>query len=392
MKFSSRLTWDLADSDHARVVARARRERADIADLSETNPTRVGLREVHALAELLSDARSASYDPAPLGMQEARCAVASYYASRGQIVEPRSVVLSASTSEAYAWLFKLLCDAGDEVLVPSPSYPLFGYLAALEGVRTRTYPLVPEEGFRIDVAALEAAVTPSTRAIVIVAPNNPTGTSCLEQDACAIERLAVERGLALIVDEVFGDYLTADEGSPLRRSFIGSTPCLSFVLSGLSKVCCAPGLKLGWTVVQGPEALAQEALDRLALIADTYLSVSTPAQLAAARVLERRSLIQGELGARLRRNRDALAAAVAGAPALRVLPSNGGWTSLLQVPRVISEDGWVQALALDAGVLVHPGYFYDLTDGGTLVLSLIVKEDTFARGVRSLVELVESKL
>lgn len=395
MKFAARTAWDLAEADLSKVANRARERHPDLLDLTESNPTRVSLMQADALPTRIEWARGTRYDPDPRGVLSAREAVAAYYRERGLVCDPSRTFLSASTSEAYAWLFKLLCDPGDTVLVPTPSYPLFSYLAGLEHARVETYPLLREEGFRVDLAELERKVSaPSVRAIVVVAPNNPTGTLLVEADAAAIERLAFERGVPIIVDEVFSDYVWKDAPASLRRSFVGETTCLSFVLSGLSKVCCAPGLKLGWSIVQGPEDLVNDASARLEVIADTFLSVGTPVQAALPSILAARRDIQGELIARLEQNRADLERAVrsAASGSMRVVPSHGGWTALLEVPRVQSEDAWVTALALEDGVLVQPGYFFDLHDRGTLALSLIVSPERMRRGVAALVDRVESSV
>ncbi|NUP05711.1 MAG: pyridoxal phosphate-dependent aminotransferase [Polyangiaceae bacterium] len=394
MRFSKRASWDLSVSDVADATRRARDAHADPIDLTESNPTRVGLASIAGLPALLARDEADRYDPDPCGMLGAREAVAAYYAERGYAVDPSRVILSASTSEAYAWLFKLLCDDGDEVLVPTPSYPLFSYLAGLEGARVETYPLVRADGFRVDTSELaRKARSPRARAVVVVAPNNPTGTLLHEEDARAVEAIAAEHGLALIVDEVFSDYVWSP--SPhLRRSFVGASTCATFVLSGLSKVCCAPGLKLGWMVSSGPDALVREAAARLEVIADTFLSVATPVQIALPDILARRSAIQAEVRARIETNRAELARAVgaSSSKSVRVVPSDGGWTSLVEVPRVMGEDAWVTLLAERDGVLVQPGFFFDLDDGGTLAVSLIVEPDRFRRGVASLVARVDAVL
>lgn len=397
MAFSRRASWDLTEGEVHATLSEARSDGRRFIDLTESNPTRVDLRSVGDLAAELGRDRSADrYDPDPRGARGARGAVARYYAERGLDVDPERIVLSASTSEAYAWIFKLLCDPGDVVLVPTPSYPLFSYLAALEAVRVVSYPLARSEGFRVDVDRLESlAREHGARAIVIVAPNNPTGTLVDARDARHIDEIAQRLGVALVVDEVFGDYVwDRRAGAELVASFIGARPSLTFVLSGLSKVLCAPGLKLGWIVVEGPNREAREALARLEIVADTYLSVSTPVQVAASALFGRRRQIQAELMGRIHENLRALEASVAGAPsgALRVVPSHGGWTCLVEVPRIMDEAAWVSVLARKAAVLAQPGFFFDLEDGGTLALSLIVEPSAFAEGVARLVACVESEI
>jgi aspartate/methionine/tyrosine aminotransferase len=306
--------------------------------------------------------------------------VRGYYEERGLSSASDRICLTASTSEAYAWLFKLLCEAGDRVLVPSPSYPLFEFLAALEDVKIDSYRLLRHDEFRIDVAGLEAAISERTRAIVLVHPNNPTGSFVRRDEARAIEAIAARHGLALIVDEVFGDFATKEAPEDRLPSFLGTREALTFVLSGLSKVVALPQLKLGWIAVAGPASLADEAVGRLEVIADTFLSVNTPVQLALPDILSRRREIQAAVLGRLTHNLAAMDAAIAAlgpdAP-VRRLRAPGGWSAVLEVPRTRDEDAWVEVLIDEEAVIVHPGYFFDFADEGHLVLSLLPEESAF---------------
>lgn len=382
LSLSERSRFDPGPSHDAEVAT------GDVIDLTVSNPTRVGLTGPAIASETFSSAPSEPYAPDPLGLSSARQAIAASYRERGISIDPARIVLTASSSEAYAWLFKLLCDPGEEVLIPTPSYPLFECLARLEAVRTVSYPLLREEAFRIDTATLRARIGEKTRAIVMVAPNNPTGSLVHEEDAQAIDEIAHEHGLALIVDEVFADYLLGSPPAALRRTFAGAaTKSTCFILNGLSKMLLAPQLKLGWVLVGGPSNDA--VLHRLSIIADTFLSVSSPAQLALPALLGTRAAIQAELAARLTENMATLERLTAHpSSGVRALRPTGGWSALVQVPRVMSEDAWVTALAREAGVRVQPGWFYDVDDGGTLVLSLIVEPPRFELGVRRLCELV----
>jgi aspartate/methionine/tyrosine aminotransferase len=388
--FSRRTAWDRSENPLSRALARARAEGRALVDLTEGNPTRAGLGD-GGLVSLLGHPRGAAYAPSALGDRAAREAVARYYEDRGLVASPDRICLSASTSEAYGWLFKLLCERGDEVLVPAPSYPLFSYLAALEDVTLTAYPLVRAEGFRIDLAALEAASGPRTRAVVLVHPNNPTGTFVRRDEAAAVAALCRARGLALVVDEVFGDYAFGRLPGDRRPSFAGEHGALTFVLSGLSKVVAQPQLKLGWIAVSGPPSLADEAMGRLEVIADTYLSVSTPVQLALPEILARRGPIQAALRARTAANLAALDAAIAAAGAhapVRRLAADGGWYAVLEVPRTREEDAWVEILAREEGVIVHPGYFFDFAEEGTLVVSLLPEEEAFRAAIAGVVRRV----
>jgi aspartate/methionine/tyrosine aminotransferase len=385
--FSRRTAWDRSENPLSLALARARAEGRALVDLTEGNPTRAGLGD-GSLVSLLGHPRGAAYAPSALGDPAAREAVARYYGERGVVVAADQVCLSASTSEAYGWLFKLLCERGDEVLVPAPSYPLFSFLADLEDVSLVPYPLARVERFRVDLAALEAAAGPRARAVVLVHPNNPTGTFVRRDEAAAIADLCRARGLALIVDEVFGDYAFGPLPADRLPSFAGEQRALTFVLSGLSKVVAQPQLKLGWIAVSGPPALAAEAMGRLEVIADTYLSVSTPVQLALPEILARRGPLQAAIRARTSANLLALDAAIAAAGELapvRRLAADGGWYAVIEVPRTREEDAWIELLAREEGVIVHPGYFFDFAEEGTLVVSLLPDEAVFREAIARVV-------
>jgi len=386
--FSERTHWDLRPNRLAERLAAKRAAGARILDLTESNPTRAGLPCPDDILAALARAEARRYEPRPFGLPAAREAVAADFARRGFPVGPDRVVLSASTSEAYAFLFKLLCDPGDEVLVPRPGYPLFEFLGTLESVRVLPYPLACDGEWHLDLSALRAAVGPRTRAVVVVSPHNPTG-HCLKRDERgALEALCAERGLALVSDEVFADYTFRDDP---RRAASGARdgPALAFALGGLSKSCGLPQLKLAWTAVTGPEPLRRDALARLEVVADTYLSVSTPVQVAAPELLSRREELSAPIRARVRANLEALRAAIgAGCPATLLEPE-GGWSAVLRVPATRTEEERVTRLLEERDVLVHPGYFFDFPHEAFLVLSLLTPESDFAEGVaRVLADLV----
>jgi aspartate/methionine/tyrosine aminotransferase len=387
--FSARTSWDRTANPLTIAVERARASGRALVDLTESNPTRAGIFETEPLVAELGHPRGTIYEPSPFGHADARNAVAAYYASRSIAVDPDQVVLSASTSEAYAWIMGLLCDPGDAILVPRPSYPLLGWIAASQGVRLTGYPLVRDAGFRIDLDELRRAIDPRTKGIVLVHPNNPTGSFVRRDEAIVLAQLAKQYDLALIVDEVFGDY--AVEGLPedAVASFAGdTTPPLVFAMSGLSKVLLLPQCKLGWTVVSGDPANVHEALARLELVADTFLSVSTPVQLALPAMLERRPAVQGAVLERLRENLRALDEAITElgpTASVRRLPAAGGWYAVLEVPRLHDEDEWVELLVREQGVVVHPGHFFDFDRDGFLVVSLLPAVAIFRDGIRRLV-------
>jgi aspartate/methionine/tyrosine aminotransferase len=376
--FSSRTRWDLRANRLAALLREKRAAGATVLDLTESNPTRAGLECPPEALAPLARPEARRYDPQPFGLAAAREAVAADYARRGVAVPPGRIVLSASTSEAYAFLFKLLAEPGDDVLVPRPGYPLFEFLASLESVSTRPYDLVHDGEWHVDLPALAAAVSPRTRAIVVVNPGNPTGAYLKRDELAAIERLCAERSLALVSDEVFADY---DFGPDARRAacVARDSRALAFSLGGLSKSCALPQLKLAWTAVAGPAALRDEALARLEIVADTYLSVGTPVQVALPELLARRDELQRPLRERLRGNLDWLRAAVRDTPATLLAPE-GGWSAVLRVPATATEEERVHRLLGEHDVLVHPGYFFDFPREAYLVVSLLTRPAEFREG------------
>lgn len=398
-RFSARVPWHLPENTLSRALAARRRAGAEILDLTVSNPTRA-LPELYAgaagqaLLAALTDERALRYEPTPQGDRAARDAIAAYYAARGLQVDPEALVLCASTSEAYTWLFELLCAPGDRVLFPQPSYPLLSLLAGLTGVHVDPYPLHYEPGpggrWSLDLVALREAITPQTRAVVVVSPNNPTGSRVHARELAELLELCRAHGLALIADEVFSDYpldapspLFADDPGVASLAGIASPPALCFVLSGLSKVVGLPQLKLGWVAARGPEPLRSEAQDRLELIADTFLSVGTPVQLATPRLLAEQPRIHAGIAARTAGNLAALRAQLAGT-ACQVLPVEGGWYAVVRLPYLRSDEEWALCLLTECGVLVQPGYFYDFADEAYAILSLLPPPAVFTEGVRRL--------
>jgi len=368
--FSSRTPKDFAENALSRRIREMRRSGARILDLTESNPTRAGFLAPPEMLALLADPRGARYSPDSRGLRSAREAVSRDYAARGVSVDPDHIILTASSSESYSLLFKLLANPGDDVLVPTPSYPLFGYLADLDSVSVRNYPLRFDHEWHLSVDALSALVTGRTRAVVVVHPNNPTGSFLKRQEAKDLAGLCGERGIAIIADEVFADFGLSNEGANRHPSFALDSPALSFSLGGLSKSCALPQMKVGWIAISGPATPRDEALARLEFIADTYLSVATPIQLALPAILEAKTSLQSPLRTRLARNFEALKAAAAAHPELTLLAVEGGWSALLQCPSTRTDEE--RALhALDAGVLVHPGHFFDFESGCYLVVSLL---------------------
>lgn len=406
--FSNRLTWDQATNPLTLALLHRPSTAPPILDLTVGNPTQAlpqiydaPLRE--ALGAL-ADPAGLRYEPTPRGLLDCRRAITDYYARRGIAIDPEHLVLCASTSEAYTWLFQLLCDPGQSVLFPKPSYPLLEFLAGLSAAPLRPYPLSFEGGrsgrWWLQPTALRQACTADTRAVVVVSPNNPTGSLLRRSELMALCALCRERDLALIVDEVFSDYVlteppgepaaaTREAADPLIPSVLaavqelGAAAPLCFVLSGLSKVVGLPQLKLGWVHVGGPEPLRQQAQDRLELVADTFLSVGTPVQLATPALLSWQPQVRAAITARLRENLVLLAAAVHDT-ACQLLPVEGGWYAVLRLPRLMSEEEWALLLLQRDQVLVHPGYFYDFAQEAYLVLSLLTPPAVLAQGVQRL--------
>ncbi|MGE5567507.1 MAG: pyridoxal phosphate-dependent aminotransferase [Rhodospirillales bacterium] len=384
--FSSRLRWDLRPNKLSALLEAKRLAGAAILDLTESNPTRAGLSyPAGSILEALADRRSLVYEPHPAGSAEARSAVAGYYRARGRDIAPERILITAGTSESYAYLFKLFADPGDEVLAPRPSYPLFEFLAGLESVRIVQYPLVYHGSWSVDLGALERSISARTRAVVVVNPNNPTGSFLKKRELARLSEICAQRQLPIISDEVFADY--AFRPDPERvETLAASGGALTFSLSGLSKVCGLPQMKLGWIAAGGPGADA--ALEKLELIADTYLTTGTPVQHALPRLLEEGKAVQEQIARRVCGNLDALRAAVAGS-ACQVLDAEGGWYAILRVPRTRSEEEWVLELLDKENVLAQPGFFYDFDSEAFLVLSLLTPPDVFRQGVSRVLALAE---
>src|SRR5687767_8350935 len=376
---SSRLPASLEPNRLSRALEAHRRRGGAIADLTETNPTRAGLTYPPDLLAPLADPRALEYDPQPLGLWSARAAVAADFRRRGTVISADRVALTASTSEAYALLFKLLCDAGDRVLVPHPSYPLFEHLTQLESVAAVPYALEYHGTWRIDFDSLRRAMRDRVRAILIVSPNNPTGSFLHRDDLSQLSDMAAAAKIALIGDEVFADYRL--DAAPAATHVLAGGDVVAFSLGGLSKSAGLPQLKLGWIGFGGPSHLVDEMLGRYEIIADTYLSVSTPIQAAAAELIESGAAIRAQILARVKRNLESLRAHAAAFPSIGVLPVEGGWSAVLQVPSLGSEETLVLDLLEKDEVLVHPGYFFDFPREAFIVISLLVEPALFDRSL-----------
>ncbi len=370
MAFSKRTGWDLGESAFTAAVREARAAGRELIDLTVSNPTVCGFAyDAEAILAPLMAAEGMVYDPDPRGMHSAREAVAGYYLDHGAVVDPDALVLTTSTSEGYTHLFRLLCDAGDEVLVAQPSYPLFDFLADLHDVRLRSYPLFYDYGWWIDFAELERRIGSRTRAILVVHPNNPTGHWTGAAERALLREVCARHGLALIVDEVFLDY-PVDEAARQLSFAAESTDVLTFVLSGMSKIAGLPQMKVAWVLTLGPKDVRHEALRRMEVIADTFLSVNAPMQGALLGWLAGASGIQRQILARVRANVEAVQ--TTGVP---MLPVEAGWSAVLRVAAS------AETLLAEQGVVVHPGSFYGMGERNRVVVSLLTPEREVREGV-----------
>jgi len=377
--FSNRTALKLTPNRFTLAHEELVRQGREILDLTVSNPTRASFSyDETAILDALRNPTSLDYDPQPKGLGSARKAVANCYDAG---IDSDSLVLTSSTSEGYSYVFRLLCNSEDEVLVPKPSYPLFDFLADLQDVKLVPYPLIYDHGWQIDFPTLEQALTPKSRAIVLVHPNNPTGSFISAEERARLNQLCRERNLSLIVDEVFLDY--AHDGSQ-HETFAVNDQALTFTLSGLSKISGLPQMKLAWIAVSGPQKEATEAMQRLEIIADTYLSVSAPVQLAAKTMLDQRLKLRPQLMHRIQTNLSELDLQLAKQKSCTRLALQGGWYAVLRVPVTRSDEDLAIELLTQKSVLVHPGHFYDFPTDGFLVLSLITPEATFHEGISRL--------
>jgi aspartate/methionine/tyrosine aminotransferase len=382
--FSDRTNWKLTRNRLTEALEEVRSSGAPVLDLTISNPTRAGLRYDDAeILQSLASPQAMDYDPQSKGLPAARAAVATYYREAHRIpsLDHERIILSTSTSEGYSFVFRLLCNPGDEVLVPKPSYPLFEFLADLQDVKLIPYPLIYDHGWQIDFPTLQQGISRRTRGIVLVHPNNPTGSFVQAHERQMLNSVCREDGLALIVDEVFLDY---PHDRLARPSFAGNDDVLTFTLSGVSKISALPQMKVAWIVTTGPAEDVGAAQSRLEVIADTYLSMNAPIQWATATLLAQRKNIQQQLLNRVLKNLKELDRQLAAHKTCRRLDVESGWYAVLRVPVTQSDDELAVAVLKQESVLVHPGHFYDFPSDGYLILSLITPEDEFAEGIERL--------
>ena len=385
--FSSRVPGDLGPNSVAAAVERMRLSGGGFDDLTVSNPTEAGIEYPDDLLASLTDQRALRYEPQPFGLISAREAVAQEYVRRGVKIPPSHIVLTASSSESYAWLFKLLCDPGESVLVPTPSYPLFEHLTRLENVHALPYRTEYHGTWTIDVEDLRYAIDETTRAILVVSPNNPTGGWLKRDELAAIVELCAAHHLVLIGDEVFADY-PIDPAPGAIRTVVDQEDVLTVSLGGLSKAVGLPQLKLGWMALRGPTSCLRPALMRLEIVADTYLSVGSAVQVAAPVLLEKGQAVRRQILHRVVANYRTLEQAVGARSSCQVLRAEGGWSAVIRIPHTMPEDECVIRLLERDHVLVHPGYFFDFPRDGYLVVSLLVRPDVFHAAVDRLLAAV----
>lgn len=379
--FSARTDWDMEEARLARALRERRAAGLSVFDLTASNPTQCGFRyDEPGILAALTDPRAITYDPDPRGMPAAREAVCRYYAQHGASVPPERIFLTTSTSEAYSWSFRLLCDPGDEVLIAQPSYPLFDFLAQLDDVRLRPYPLFYDHGWHLDLSSLRERISDSTKAIAVVHPNNPTGHWTRERRE--LEELCAEYGLALIIDEVFLDYPLSD--LPGTSFATGEHPALTFVLSGVSKVAALPQMKAAWIAAAGPENQLNPALERLEVIADTFLSMNAPVQCALETWLGAADNLQDQIRTRTHANLGSLDKLLETCPAVTRLQAEAGWYAVLRIPALGRDEDLAVRLINECGVSVHPGYFFGFSGEGWLVVSLLTPEAAFRTGIEQI--------
>ncbi|HXO38149.1 MAG TPA: pyridoxal phosphate-dependent aminotransferase [Candidatus Acidoferrum sp.] len=384
--FASRTNWNLKPNHLAEALERHKSSGRRLLDLSASNPTECGFTyDAPAIMRALCSPASLQYHPDPKGLRSARQSVSDYYAGHGECVSTDDLILTASTSEAYSFIFRLLCDPGDELLIPTPGYPLFDFLADVNDVRLTRYPLFYDHGWHIDTHALQQVITPRTRGVIVVHPNNPTGHFTKPEETTHLNQICSANQMAIIADEVFLDFSLG----ATQKSFVANAGALTFTMSGVSKISGLPQMKFAWLAVSGPDAEKREALARLEMIADTYLSLNAPIQLAAPVLLQQRAHFQRQLMDRVRRNLAELDSQLAGNSHVSRLAVEGGWYAVLRIPATRSDEELAIELLDQHDVYLHPGHFYDFPSDGYLVVSLITPEQDFSQGAQQLLSVLQ---
>ena len=384
--FAKRTNWNLTPNRLSEALAAHRSAGKPLLDLTVSNPTECGFEyDRPAILDALSNPAALSYEPNSKGLESARRAVAGYYADRGENVSAGDILLTTSTSEAYSYVFRMLCDPGDQLLIPSPSYPLFDFLADIQDVKLVRYGLLYDHGWQIDFHSLERAITPRTRGVIVVNPNNPTGNFAKPAEIAKLNAICSAHEIAIIADEVFLDF-ALDGDRP--ASFAANRSAPTVTLSGLSKICGLPQMKAAWLIVGGPQEWKREALARLEVIADTYLSVNAPVQLAIPKFLEQRYSFQKQVMSHVRRNLTELDRQLARQKAVSRLNVEGGWCAVLRVPATRSDEDLALTLLNEKGIYVHPGHFYDFSSGRFLIVSLLIPQPYITQGLSEILSIL----
>jgi len=386
MLFAQRANWELTENRISQIRKDLDKKGKEVLDLTISNPSRCDfIYSKEKICKALSREENMAYTPSALGLFSAREAVSHYYAKKNVFVDPSNIILTASTSEAYAFLFRLLADAGEGVIFPRPSYPLFDFLVGLNDLKMQTYSLVYEKDkWAIDFKSLEANIASNTKALVVVHPNNPTGSFLNPKEIQTLNDICSQRNIPIICDEVFEDYAFEEEAT--FPSLIGNKKNLTFVLGGLSKTLGLPQMKVSWIILNGPEDLVRAARMRLEVITDTYLSVNTPAQNALSDWFDEREPIQKEIKKRIRNNRRFMKEAAYKQTGCECLNADGGWYSVLRIPEKFREETFIIELLVQKQIFVHPGYFFDFSDEPYIVLSLLIQENIFREGISRILQ------
>ena len=383
--FAQRTNWSLSSNRLMKTVHKLREDKIPLFDLTNSNPTDCQFRFLNQkILRPLGQKKNLTYKPNPQGSLEAREAVSRYYKEKGFHVQPQHIFLTSSTSEGYSFLFRLLVDPQNQVLFPCPSYPLFQYLVDLNDIVMKNYSLSYEGSWRIDFKQMRESLTTNTKAVVLVNPNNPTGSYILKEELSDLNKICRERNTALIGDEVFWDF--AFDPNEQHLSLIGNTEVLTFVLGGISKILGLPQMKLSWIILSGPDDLVEAAVGRLEVISDTYLSVSTPAQNSLNQWLSSKEEIFKEMKLRIKGNISFLKTQCESASPCRLLNAQGGWYAVLRIPDTCSEEEWSLKFLTEDHVFVHPGYFFDFKEEPIIVLSLLPPSESFQEGVRRILK------
>ncbi len=380
--FANRTNWNLETNRLSAALDAHRKAGKPLLDLTNSNPTECGFHyDEEAILAALKNPAALKYEPNPRGIEVARKAVAEYYAEYAAIVPIGDIFLTTSTSEAYSYVFRTLCNPDDEILIPEPSYPLFEFLADIQDVKLVRYPLVYDYGWQIDFHALEQAITPRTRGVIVVNPNNPTGNYCKPAEMSKLNEICSTRNLAIIADEVFLDFALKEKQHP---TFAANSSSLTFTMSGLSKISGLPQMKAAWLAVSGPESYKSQAFERIEVIADTYLSMNAPIQWALPSLLSLRKPFQKQLLARTNENLAELDRQLSAQKSCSRLEVEGGWNAVLRVPATRTDEDLALDLLTQKSVYAHPGHFYDFVSTGHIVVSLIVPTREFKEGIEQL--------